>query len=246
MPNSTLRPRNGEPTGLMPLPPVAIIDAGNTLRDEQQTMSATEVMEASVFDADPVRRLGRDSTGSLMTVDEFHEIDDVEDGLRYELLQGVVIVSPAPSESERDLNEELGYLLRVYRDSHPLGWNLDATMSEQELDTFAGVRRADRAIWTGLGRLPTPREDFPSIVVECVSRLSRDRRRDYEQKLQEYATAGVREYWIIDRFRRTLTVCAGGQIARVVREAETYTSPLLPDFELPLAKLLTLADRWPQ
>jgi hypothetical protein len=29
-----------------------------------------------------------------------------------------------------------------------------------------------------------------------------------------------------------------------VKEAEVYRTPLLPDFELPLAQLLAVADRW--
>jgi hypothetical protein len=30
----------------------------------------------------------------------------------------------------------------------------------------------------------------------------------------------------------------------LVEEQQTYTTPLLPGFELPLASLLTLMDRW--
>jgi hypothetical protein len=30
----------------------------------------------------------------------------------------------------------------------------------------------------------------------------------------------------------------------ILREHETYRTPLLPGFELPLAQLLTVADRW--
>jgi Uma2 family endonuclease len=59
--------------------------------------------------------------------------------------------------------------------------------------------------------------------------------------------AGVAEYWIIDRFRRTLTVVRPGPegpVDQVVAEAETYTTPLLPGFELPLVRLLAVADRW--
>jgi Uma2 family endonuclease len=57
----------------------------------------------------------------------------------------------------------------------------------------------------------------------------------------------VREYWVVNRFRRTLTVYIfGGETdqERVIGENETYQTPLLPGFELPLARLLTLADRW--
>jgi hypothetical protein len=49
------------------------------------------------------------------------------------------------------------------------------------------------------------------------------------------------------RFRRTLTVFSfGGESDQVlvIPETQNYESPLLPGFEIPLARLLKLADRW--
>jgi Uma2 family endonuclease len=71
--------------------------------------------------------------------------------------------------------------------------------------------------------------------------------RDYVAKRAEYREIGVREYWVINRFRRTLTVFSfSGESdqERVITEHQTYETTLLPGFELPLARLLTLADRW--
>ncbi|MGP0069688.1 MAG: Uma2 family endonuclease, partial [Isosphaeraceae bacterium] len=75
----------------------------------------------------------------------------------------------------------------------------------------------------------------------------RDWRRDYEEKRREYREAGVVEYWIIDRFQRIMTVYQDRQDGPgevVVSEHENYRTPLLPGFELPLARLLSGADRW--
>jgi Uma2 family endonuclease len=200
----------------------------------------------SVLDLEPaeISRLGPDSNGLLMSAGEFHAIDHVDEGYRYELIHGVVVVSPPPAEGERDPNEELGTWLRMHRLTVPQGQSIDATLPEQEIDTASGIRRADRAIWCGLGRHPDPRADVPAIVVEFVSDTTRDRRRDYEEKRKEYASAGVKEYWIIDRFRRTMTVCRGDEKPQIVREKDVYTTSLLPGFELPLARLLEVADRW--
>jgi hypothetical protein len=55
----------------------------------------------------------------------------------------------------------------------------------------------------------------------------------------------VREDWIIDRFRRRMTVVQGGAelvTETVITEQDTYTTPLLPGFDLPLAQLLAVAD----
>jgi Uma2 family endonuclease len=196
--------------------------------------------------AKTVLRFGPESNGILLTPQEFDEAD-FEDGWRYELVNGVLIVVPIPLENEADPNEEVGHWLRTYRASHPLGSVLDATLSERIVRTGQNRRRADRLIWAGLGRLPR-RYETPTIIAEFVSAGRRNWIRDYETKRDEYLALGVREYWVIDRFRHTLTVFRlhGGKVRkRVFTKEQTYKTKLLPGFELPLAALFALADRWP-
>ncbi|WP_165227504.1 Uma2 family endonuclease [Aquisphaera insulae] len=193
------------------------------------------------------RPIGLHSNGMLMTPEEFDRRTDFDDRYAYELIHGVLIVSPAPGESERDPNGELEYLFRNYKKNHPSGSVLTRTLSEQYIQLPDGRRRADRVAWIGLGRVPKPREDVPAIVIEIVSNRRRDRARDYEEKRREYLAAGVQEYWVIDRFRRVMTVFRkepAEPAEVVVEEKETYTTPLLPGFELPLATLLEAADDW--
>ena len=83
---------------------------------------------------------------------------------------------------------------------------------------------------------------MPSIVVEFVSVGKRNRARDYEAKRDEYLAAGVLEYWVIDRFRRQMTVFRHDGSRAGVAESETFRTPLLPGFELPLSRLLAEAD----
>jgi len=188
--------------------------------------------------------LGPDLAGTLMTPGEFHDADEVDEDFRYELIHGVLVVTPPPLEEERGPNEELGVLLHLYRMQHPQGSALDDTLSEQHVSTHDSSRRADRVIWAGLGRAPNPRKDLPTIVVEFVSEGKRNRLRDYHEKRAEYLAAGVREYWIIDRFARTLTACRSDRPDVEIPHDGTYQTPLLPGFDLPLARLLAVADRW--
>ena len=167
-------------------------------------------------------------------------------GNRYELINGVLVVSPRPGIGERDPNEELGYLLRQYRETSPHGSVVDATVPEQIIHT-SSRRCPDRVIWTGLGRTPYEEQDIPAIVVEFVSKRRRDAIRDYEVKRDEYLSAGVKEYWVIDRFRRIMTVYrpgTTGPICEIVLEAQTYETNLLPGFVLPLSRLLATANQW--
>src|SRR5262245_59937094 len=192
-----------------------------------------------------VRVFGPESNGIPMSPREFDQAEFIE-GWRYELINGVLIVSPIPSENEADPNEELGHLLRSYQENHPQGSALDATLGERDVRTGANRRRADRLIWAGLGRLPR-RYETPSIIAEFVSKGKRNWKRDYETKRDEYMALRVEEYWVIDRFERTMTVFSqrGGKVRkRVVRADQTYKTDMLPGFELPLARLFALADRW--
>ncbi|MCI0376279.1 MAG: Uma2 family endonuclease [Gemmataceae bacterium] len=137
-------------------------------------------------------------------------------------------------------------MLRAYQEHHPDGKALDKTLPEQTVESKRNRRRADRVLWIGLGRLPRP-EDTPSVVVEFVSKGKRGHQRDYEEKRDEYMEMNIGEYWLIDRFEHIMTDFSkqGKRIKKkVIGEKEVYTTPLLPGFELRLARLLSLADEW--
>jgi Uma2 family endonuclease len=190
-------------------------------------------------------RLGPRSAGLLLTPKEFDRARGKR-GWRYELINGVLVVSPYPSRKERHPNDQLGYWLRQYQESHPQSSSLDLTLPEEEIQIREERRRVDRAIWAGLGRDPGETEP-PTIAVEFVSEGKVNQERDYVVKRAEYREIGVREYWIIDRFRRTLTVYifGGAQDQElVIPEGQKYQTPSLPGFELDVARLLAYADRW--
>ncbi len=192
----------------------------------------------------PRLQMGPHSSGASLTVEQF-DAAVFEEGWRYELIHGVLVASPPPLRKERDPNEELGRWLRNHQEFHPQGRSLDATFPEETVITPTERRRADRVIYAGLGRDPHEGE-VPAIVVEFVSAGKRSLMRDYQEKRDEYLALGVREYWIIDRFARCLTVFqlqGDSCTQQVIREGQVYTTPLLPGFELRLDGLLERADR---
>ncbi len=74
------------------------------------------------------------------------------------------------------------------------------------------------------------------LAMEVVSEGEEDRHRDLVIKRQEYATAGITEYWIVDPREPRITVLTlEGQAYRVhgiFTPGERATSILLPGFEV--------------
>jgi Uma2 family endonuclease len=192
--------------------------------------------------------LGRASAGRLLKPAEFDAVTAFDENYRYELINGVVVVLAIPLPAETGPNELLGYYLLQYQMTNPsAAAALDATLPQQYVRTRSSRRLADRLIWTGLGRVPDTMKDVATIAVEFVSAGRRSWRRDYLEKRKEYRQAGIKEYWIFDRFERTLTVHqyrADKTLKKVIRETHTYQSPLLPGFDVPVAQILEAADKW--
>jgi len=65
----------------------------------------------SVADSEAIRlQFEPSAAGMLLAPDEFDSAE-FEDGYRYELIRGVLVVSPAPSPQECGLNVRLGHWL---------------------------------------------------------------------------------------------------------------------------------------
>ena len=207
-------------------------------------MPATLISSSSAVSGQT--QFGPADNGRLMTPEEFDAIApiDVAEGYAYELIHGVFIVSPFPGPMETDPNDQLGFLLRLYDLHHPN--IIDKTVYETYIRTENGRRRADRVIWSGLGRVPKWKLDIPTIVIEFLSAGRQSRQRDYDEKRHEYLNLGVQEYWLFDRFLQRLIVFhrRGGDQVQEIPATGTYRTPLLPGFELPVGQILARAADW--
>jgi Uma2 family endonuclease len=205
------------------------------------TMQPSAALEGPRSTADFPRAIGLLDNGRLMTPAEFDAITDYDEDYRYELINGVLIVNAAPGPMETDPNGELEFYLRLYMRDHP--GVIDKTVYERYIRVKNGRRRADRVIWIGLGRVPNLQQDVPTITVEFVSAGKQNWQRDYVVKRREYLAAGVKEYWVFDRFERRLTVFRSDDELVIAAEA-TYSTPLLPGFVLPVGPILACAEDW--
>jgi Uma2 family endonuclease len=123
-------------------------------------------------------------------------VEDLEhfpaDGLRYELLDGFLLVTPAPSGPHQTAVLELAVLLRSAMPSHlkvyiaPRDWQPDRGTSFQP-DVLIVRRDEDRD-----GPITAPL----ALAVEVQSKSTR--RKDRLLKYSVYAEQGVASYWIVD------------------------------------------------
>ena len=92
--------------------------------------------------------------------------------------------------------------------------------------------------------------DGADIAIEVVSDDPKDRRRDYEEKLSDYAEGGVAEYWIVD-YERKLVLVHQLEVGRYVVRGEytlgqEATSVLLDGFSVDVTALFAVADDVPE
>ena len=155
------------------------------------------------------------------------------DDERYELLDGELVMVPAPSTGHQRIDTRLGALLHVFVNEKDLGEvfhaPFDVVLSETDVVQpdllFISNERA--YIIT-----PANARGAPDLVVEILSPSTATRDRTFKRAL--YARYGVREYWLVDPDARTITVLLldDGAFAEVAHygAGQTLTSPTLAGF----------------
>jgi Uma2 family endonuclease len=153
------------------------------------------------------------------TRDELQRLPD--DGNRYEVLDGTLLVTPLPSVRHQDLAGELGALLRRHCERHGIGLVVGPAavpFGESELQPDLAIfpgRRPDDARWDAL--------PIPLLVVEILS--SSTRQRDLGAKRAAYLRWGIAECWLVDPRSRTVTVARRGAEDDVVSTLLRWSAP---------------------
>ncbi len=185
-------------------------------------------------------QLGIADHGVKLTREEFADAQ-YEEPWRYERVNGrLVVMAPAGPDHQRPNNAIRDYL-GAYKLQHPDV--VECVFSEAWVCTTRDIDRiADIGVYLVAAK---PRSDVPQrapdIAFEVVSGGGEDRKRDYVDKRAEYLRIGVREYVIVDRFERRITVLRRSRSRFVESDLEptdVYTSPLLPGLKIPLKEII--------
>ena len=174
-----------------------------------------------------------------LTYDDYAAIDD---GKRYELIEGELVLNPAPATKHQAILMALATELYNHVRSHDAGYVYvspsDVVLSPENVlqpDIFY-VSNEREAIITEKNV-----QGAPDLAVEILSDSSR--RRDENSKRRLYERFGVTEYWLLDPIADSLRICRRREqqlvlVAELFAEnGDTLTTPLLPGFAMPLTRV---------
>lgn len=159
-----------------------------------------------------------------------------DDGRRYEVIEGVLYVTPSPTYAHQYVVQVLLRRLGDHVEEQELGIVLTAPF-EVNLGEQSRPVQPD-LLFVAADRLPAPDAgEFtgaPDLVVEVLSPSTA--RRDRLVKFAAYERAGVPEYWIVNPHTRAVEVYAlgeeGYELAGQYVGEETIASPTLSAFAI--------------
>jgi Uma2 family endonuclease len=155
-------------------------------------------------------------------------MDDSRSWPRYELLDGELLVTPAPGWLHQMAIQELTVILRDYCDREPIGIVVN---SPSDLELEPGTITQPDIFVVPNSLLPVTDEHMGwdrvkalVLAVEVISPSSV--RTDRVRKREFYLDAGVPEYWVVDLDARMIEVWTPGRATPVAARDVLQWRPL--------------------
>ncbi len=162
------------------------------------------------------------------------------DGKRYELVKGVLREMPSPTVLHQRISRNLSISLHLFVREHKLGEVLTAPLDVHLGDDLS--YQPDVLFVANESKARITDQDIegaPDLVVEIISPSSS--RIDRKEKLENYASYGVREYWLAYPDAGLIEVYGSkdGKFHVLGRnfEGETLKSQILPGLELAISTI---------
>lgn len=188
-----------------------------------------------------ILKLGPADAGALVSADEFAAAQ-FQEPFAYERVRGrLIVMSPAGPE-HRQVSREFRRLLGLYWGQHP------ESVDDVDVEGWVATSDDDDRIPDICVYLAGPTSGqsvprrVPDLIFEFVSQDRADQERDYVDKRAEYHAICVKEYVIVDRFKRAILVLTwqpGDFAERTLSPADTYSTLLLPGLEVPLGMVFS-------
>ena len=189
-------------------------------------------------------RSGPQYDGLRLSADEYFDLPEDPDR-RYELVNGLVVMSPSPSIRHQEVAGEMLFQIYEFLQHHAMGSVVFGVDVDLGLSVEGGdiVYRPD-LIFIRSEKLVNMgdhvRGVVPDLVVEIVSPFYR--RYDLETKKSDYERAGVLEYWVIDPEQHDLHFwrLSSGRYEPVAATGVTLVSQAVPGFTLDVVRVQAL------
>ena len=162
---------------------------------------------------------------------------------RYEIVDGELFVTRAPDWKHQTV---CGKIVTAFNNSAELE-NLGQAAVMPGIIFCESNNVIPDVVWASYDRLEQLLDDAghlvgaPELVVEVLSPGQKNERRDRESKLKLYSVQGVLEYWIVNRFDRTVAIYrrenAILELAATLYEGDELSSPILPGFRCVVGQL---------
>jgi Uma2 family endonuclease len=181
------------------------------------------------------------ATKTLLTVKDYAALDEPA-GVRYELSDGELIVTPSASHFHNKICDQLTVRFYAFPDLDKLG----EVTSETDVKLLGEVvRRPDVAFISkerleGVDLDQSPLPVAPDLAIEIVSK--NDRADDLMLKVSQYLEAGAKAVWLMYPNTRLAYRYVPGKLEPEVRSAKAgdkFEEPeLLPGLSFPLSGIL--------
>jgi Uma2 family endonuclease len=166
-----------------------------------------------------------------------------DNGNRYEIIDGELIVTRAPSWKHQKAANNICVELTLWSRKTGLGSAVPApgvifADADNVIPDVVWISKASlAAVLDEAGHL----QGAPELVVEVLSPGEENNRRDRQLKLKLYSGQGVREYWILDLYQEKVEIYrrenGGLALAMTLFSEDNLTTPLLPEFTILVGSL---------
>lgn len=152
-----------------------------------------------------------------LTLDEFMARPERKDGMREELLEGELIVSPGPKARHADVVRRLREELDIMRYDYVVVNDFSCVLQPRSMP-IPDLALVSRERWEKAVREDTWLEGSPELVIEVM--VTSPSNRKLFEKAGVYLAHGAEQVWIVFPKRRTVSVLELDGI-REVRGSET-------------------------
>lgn len=165
-----------------------------------------------------------DMRDKLITPEHFLEMEKDEHA-KYELIDGIICMSPSPSFEHQKVASKFLFLLIGFFSEYGC-----TVIHELDIRVGQDIFRPDVMVFCDNNL------ELPEIVIEVLSPSTA--KRDLGIKVAKYEQAEIKEYWIVDLKSHTVTVHDYvNAVSAILTADEFLTTTLYPELKIEIAKL---------